>query len=85
MTPLQSHYFDKKGRIPVILATEIAFSEILPGMSFSGLKIHTRVKELTQRPSLFPDSTIRKLRLLRQKGKAQFKCVDVIDSLYVKL
>jgi hypothetical protein len=82
-TVLQQFYgFRIKGRISVLEATEIAFQKM--PQRFSGLDIHRQAARLMLRPSVYPDTVLRCLRLLRKRGKAQFYCVNYVDSIYQK-
>lgn len=83
MTAKQEHYFKVKGRISIIDATRKAYDE-MPG-TFYGSQIHSRVCRLTLRPGVFPDSVIRKMRLLRMRHEIDFKCVDQVESKYQKI
>jgi hypothetical protein len=84
-TLLQSHYFDAKGIMPVIQAVRIVYQQIPDDSEFYGSEIHAEVKKLTGRPGLFAESVIRKLRLMRENGEANFVCLDQIDSKYKKI
>lgn len=67
----------------VIDAVRIAYNE-LP-KKFYGSHLAVKARRLTGRPSMFEDSAIRKMRLLRERGEINFECLSIIDSYYRKL
>ena len=80
---LQQFYgFKLKGRISVLEATEQAFNKM--PHKFSGLDLHRQAARLMMRPSVYPDTVLRSLRLLRKRGRVQFFCLNYVDSIYQK-
>ena len=82
LTAKQAVYFSPKGRISVMEASRIAFSNM--PHKFGGVDIHRQVARLTLRPSVYPDTVLRCLRELRQRGLIRFVCVNNRDSIYQK-
>ena len=53
------------------------------GDEFSGWQLQKYVKELTGN-NVFPDSALRKLRLIRGESDIRIICTDVKKSKYIK-
>jgi hypothetical protein len=63
-----------------------AIEDLFPIMPirFSTIHLHTLVTKRINRPMLFHDTTLRKLRELREEGKINFKNIDKAKSIYLK-
>ena len=71
-----------KGKTSVESATLIAFKK-MPD-KFGGEKIANRVARLTGRKKAYPATTLRKMRLWRERGVINFECTNKLRSLYRK-
>jgi Fe2+ or Zn2+ uptake regulation protein len=80
---IQQRYFKQKGRVTVIQAVKSAFLR-MPEY-FSGYDIHRQAARELMRPSVYPDTVFRIMRMLRERGQINFKCVDQVNSKYQKL
>jgi hypothetical protein len=80
---LQLLYFRQKGRVTVMKATKTAFDR-MPEF-FSGNDIHRQAARELMRPSVYPDTIFRIMRMLRKKGLINFECTDQVNSRYKKL
>ena len=78
----QKHYFQQKGKVAILKATEKAFGKV--GNAFTGYDLWKLVARYTGRPSVYPDTVLRIARLLKQRGVVSFYCIDHINSLYHK-
>jgi hypothetical protein len=74
-----------KGKESVMNAVEEVFNNYPRFHKFSTIGLTATVARIICRPQVFPDTCLRKLRLLREKGKADFKLLDRQKSLYQKL
>jgi hypothetical protein len=79
---LQLLYFKKKGRVTILEATMTAFQRMPE--KFSGLDLHRQAAREMMRPSVYPDSVLRCLRLLKKRKQIQFYCLDQVNSIYCK-
>ena len=52
---------------------------------FYGSTFADHVRRIIQRPGIYTDSALRKMRVLKAKGEINFRCLSKIDSLYEKI
>jgi hypothetical protein len=74
-----------KGKQSVRSAVEEVFNSMPKYHKFSTLGLTAIVARMICRPSVFPDTILRKARELRDEGKVEFTCIDKGKSLYKKL
>jgi hypothetical protein len=73
-----------KGKQSVRSAVEEVFNGMPRFHRFSTIGLTATVARMICRPQVFPDSCLRKLRELREEGKADFVCVSKLKSIYEK-
>ena len=73
-----------KGKQSVISAVETVFNSMPKYKRFSTIGLTATVARMICRPQVFPDTCLRKLRLLRTEKKANYICIDREKSLYEK-
>jgi hypothetical protein len=73
-----------KGKQSVKSAVEQVFNDMPRHTKFSTIGLHSTVARMTCRPQVFPDTVLRKLRELREEGKADFVNIDRERSIYQK-
>ena len=73
-----------KGKQSVQSAVEEVFNSMPRFRRFSTIGLTSTVARMICRPQVFPDTILRKLRLLREDGKADFVCIDRGKSIYEK-
>jgi len=82
-TQLQQFYgFKIKGRISVLEATMIAYNKM--PVTFNGIDLHRMAARELMRPSVYPDTVLRHMRLLSKRGKIHYECIDTVNSIYRK-
>jgi hypothetical protein len=74
-----------KGKQSVRSAVESVLGSMPKFQKFSTLGLTATVARMICRPSVFPDTVLRKCRELRDEGKIDFICIDKGKSLYKKL
>ena len=72
-----------KGKQSVQSAIEDLYP-IMP-VRFSAIHLTKLVAKRIGRPKVFPDTVLRKCRLLKEENKINFKNIDKSRSLYLKL
>jgi hypothetical protein len=83
-TALQQAYgFKQKGRVTVMEATMTAFSKM--PKKFSGLDLHRIAAREMMRPSVYPDTILRCMRLLHKRKLIKYVCTDYVNSMYMKI
>jgi hypothetical protein len=78
----QLYGFKQKGRVTVMEATMTAF-EKMPKV-FNGTDLHRIAARELMRPSVYPDTIFRSMRLLKKRGKLWYFCIDYVNSIYQK-
>ena len=72
-----------KGKQSVRSAVEEIYP-ILP-MRFYAIHLSKLVGRKIGRPEVYPDTVLRKCRELKEEGKINFKCVNKLNSQYLKI
>jgi len=73
-----------KGKQSVKSAVEEVYNSMPRFQKFSTIGLTATVARIICRPQVFHDTVLRKMRELREEGKADFECIDRGKSLYQK-